>query len=139
MQKKESRQGGTGTTQNMLALILGAMLALGVELLLLLLGAAAVSAGILRVDTTMQVTAAACLLGSFVGGSFACRSWKSHRLPAGLLTGLCCFMLILLGALIGGSFEFGTQALIELAACAVGGGLAGILAGQKKRKRKKAK
>lgn len=136
MRKRESRQ-GSGPSQNVLALILGALLALGVELLLLLLGAVAVSSGILRADTTMQVTAAACLIGCFIGGSFACRSWKSHRLPAGLLTGVCCFALILLGALIGGSLEFGTQALIELAGCAVGGGLAGLLAGRKKTKKRK--
>ena len=136
MRKKESRQ-GSGPSQNVLALILGALLALGVELLLLLLGAVAVSAGILRADTTMQVTAAACLIGCFIGAGFACGSWKSHRLPAGLLTGVCCFVLILLGALIGGSLELGTQALIELAGCTVGGGLAGLLAGRKKTKKRK--
>lgn len=136
MRKKESRQSG-GAAQNILALVLGALVALGVELLLLLLGAVAVSAGILRADTTMQVTAAACLTGCFIGGSFACRSWKSHRLPAGVLTGLFCFALVLLGALIGGNFQFGSQALIELAGCAVGGGLAGLLAGRKKTKKRK--
>lgn len=136
MRKKESRQSG-GASQNVLALVLGALVALGVELLLLLLGAVAVSAGILRADTTMQVTAAACLIGCFVGGSFACGSWKSHRLPAGVLTGVCCFALILLVALICGDFEFGAQALIELAGCAVGGGLAGLLAGRKKTKKRK--
>lgn len=136
MRKTESRQ-NSGASQKVMALILGALLALGIELLLLLLGAVAVSAGILRADTTMQVTAAACLIGCFVGGGFACRSWKSHRLPAGVLTGICCFVLILLFALIGGEFEFGTQALIELAGCAVGGGLAGLLAGRKKTKKRK--
>lgn len=136
MRKTESRQ-GSGMTQKVLALILGAMLALGVELLLLLLGAIAVSAGVLRADSTMQVTAAACLIGCFIGGSFACGRWKSHRLPAGLLTGICCFALILLVALIDGGLEFGTQALIELAGCAVGGGLAGLLAGRKKTKKRK--
>ena len=138
MRNGDSRRSGGGA-KSVLTLIMGALLALGIELLLLLLGAVTVSAGILRVDTGMQVTAAACLLGCFIGGSFACRDWKSHRLLAGLLTGICCFVLIFLGALTGRGFKFGTQALIELASCVIGGGLAGLLAGRKKPKKRKAR
>lgn len=118
------------------ALLLGGLLALGIELVVLLVGSIAVSAGVLRVDTAPQLTVAACLLGCFIGGRLTCSKWKSRRLFAGLLTGVICFLLILLLSLIGGNIEFGTQALIELVSCVVGGSLAGATWGKKKRRRK---
>ena len=60
---------GKGETQGMNAVqmatgvALGGLLALGVELILLLLGAAAVSRGILKDSAAPQLTAAACVLG----------------------------------------------------------------------------
>lgn len=122
----------------MVALILGGLLALGIELIVLLLGSVAVSAGVLRADTTTQVTAVACLIGCFIGGTLACARWNTRRLFAGLLTGVICFLLILCVALLlGDGPEIGAQALIELAGCVVGGGLAGVLAGGKKKKKRK--
>lgn len=135
MRKTETRQ--ESGVQNLLALLLGGLLALGIELIVLLLGSIAVSSGVLRADTAPQVTAAACLIGCFAGGTFTCGRWKARRLPAGLLTGLICFVFILLVGLFSGEFTFGTQALIELAGCIVGGGLAGVLAGRKKPKKRK--
>lgn len=120
------------------AVILGALVALGVELIVLFLGAAAVSAGILKQDTTMQVTAAACLIGCLAGGSLSSVRWNSGRLIAGVLTGLLCFALILTVALLReGTPELGTQALIECAGCLVGGGIAGVLAGGKRKRKRK--
>ena len=137
MRKTEARQ-GSGNAQNIVALILGALLALGIELIVLLLGSIAVSAGVLKADTATQVTAVACLIGCFAGGSFTCARWGVRRLLAGLLTGLICFALIVLVALISGSgFEIGTQGLIELAGCVVGGGLSGLLSARGKKKRRK--
>lgn len=139
MHKSEARQTG-GAARLSLSLALGGLLALGIELVVLLLGAVAVSRGILRADTAPQITAVACLLGGLVGGSFACRRWPSKRLLAGLGTGCVCFVLILAVALLmGDSFEIGLQGLIELAACVVGGGLAGLFAGKGKKKRKRAR
>ena len=124
--------------QQIAVLVLGALLALGIELIVILLGSAAVSAGVLKPDAAVQTTAAACLIGCFIGGSLACRRWNSKRLFAGLLTGLFCFLLILLIAcLLEGAPKFGTQALIECAGCLVGGGFAGVLAGGKKKKKRK--
>lgn len=139
MHKTETRQAG-GAARLTLALALGGLLALGIELIVLLLGAVAVSRGILRPDASAQVTAAACLLGCLIGGSFACRSWPTRRLLVGLGTGCVCFVLILAVALLmGDNFEIGLQGLIELAACLVGGGLAGLLAGRGKKRRKRAR
>jgi len=137
MRKTEKRQ-GEGMSKALATVILGALLALGIELMVLLLGSIAVSADILRMDTMPQLTAAACLIGCFLGGSMTCRQWAAHRFPAGLLTGFTCFLLILLTALfLDGAPLFGMQAALELAACIIGGGLAGVLAGRRSARNKK--
>lgn len=135
MRKTEGRD--AGAAQPVLSLLLGGLLALGIEMAVLLIGSVAVSKGILRVDAAPQITAAACLLGCLVGGCLAGKSWKSKRLLAGLAVGLICFVLILLLALVtGDGVELGAQALLELAACLVGGGLAGLLAGRSRKKKR---
>ena len=139
MRKAETRQAPSAARLTF-ALVLGGLLALGVELMILLLGAVAVSKGILRVDSAPQITAAACLVGCLAGGGFACRRWQTRRLLVGLASGGVCFVLILAVALISGNdFEIGVQGLIELAACLVGGGLAGLLCGRGKKRRKRAR
>lgn len=120
------------------ALALGGLLALGVELLLLLLGAAAISHGVLKGDCAQQLTAGACAAGGLLGGTFTCRWWASRRLLAGAGTGLVCFALLMLTSLAsGGAPELGAQAAVELAACLLGGALAGLLAGKKKTKKRR--
>ena len=115
---------------------LGGLLALGVELVILLLGALAVSKGILKEDAAPQLTAAACVLGCLAGGLLACARWKSRRLLGGLATGAVCYLLILaVGLLMSDSLKLGAQALIELAGCLCGGALAGLLGGGRKKKR----
>jgi putative membrane protein (TIGR04086 family) len=124
--------------QQIAVLALGALLALGIELIVIFLGSVAVSAGVLKAGAAAQTTAAACLIGCFIGGNLACKRWNSKRLFAGLLTGLLCFLFILIIAcLMDGTPELGTQALVECAGCLVGGGIAGVLAGGKKKKTRK--
>ncbi len=115
---------GKGETQGMNAVqmatgvALGGLLALGVELILLLLGAAAVSRGILKDSAAPQLTAAACVLGCFAGGLLACARWKSRRLLGGLAAGAVCYLLILaVGLLMSEALALGGQALVELAGC----------------------
>jgi putative membrane protein (TIGR04086 family) len=120
------------------ALILGALLALGIELIVILIGSIAVSAGILKPDAGVQTAVAACVIGSFAGGCFACARWNRKRIFGGLLTGGICFLLVLLIALLtGGEIKLGGQALAECVGCLIGGGISGILAGGKKKKRRK--
>ena len=139
MHKSEPARGGS-RTQCITALIVGALLALGIELIVVFLGSVAVSAGILKAGAAAQTTVAACLIGCFAGGSFVCGRWNSKRLFAGLLTGLFCFLLILtVACFMGGAPEIGTQALIECAGCLVGGGIAGVLGGGKKKKKRKSR
>lgn len=126
-----------GSFQSILALALGGLLALGAELIILLLSSLAVSMGVIRMDATPQLTAAACLCGCFIGGRLTCTRWRSKRLIGGILTGILCFLLILVIASFSGKADIGVQALLELSGCIVGGGLAGtFLSRRKKQKRK---
>ena len=139
MRKAEAQ--GSGAAQAVTAVMLGGLLALGVALMVLLLGAMAVSGGILKEDASVQVTAAACVTGCFTGGLLACARCGARRLPAGLAVGgVCCLLIAAVGLLMGDGLKLGAQALIELAGCLCGGALAGMLcAGRPKKKRASAR
>ena len=127
---------GTNAVQMATGVALGGLLALGIELMILLLGSLAVSNGILKEDAAPQVTAAACVLGCFGGGLLACARWKSRRLLGGLITGVvCCLLILAVGLLMSDDLVLGAQTLIELAGCLCGGALAGMLGGGKRKKR----
>ena len=135
MRKAEAQ--GAGAVQTVTAVMLGGLLALGVELMVLLLGAAAVSNGILKEDAAAQVTAAACVVGCLAGGLLACARCGSRRLLAGLAVGaVCCLLILAVGLLMGDGLQLGTQALIELAGCLCGGAIAGMLCSRKTKKKR---
>ena len=137
MRRTEKRK-GEDSAKSAVALLLGVLFAFGVELIVLLLGSFLVSVEVFRPDAETQVTAAACLIGCFVGGSIACRKWKTGKLLCGLLVGLLCFALIFVIALVSSNnFELRGQGLIELAGCLIGGGIAGIIGRRKKTKKHK--
>ena len=121
------------------ALLLGSLLALGVCVIVLVVCAVSMSAGVIRTDALSQATAGACLTGCFFGGLCTCNRWNTKRLIGGNLTGIVVFALFMLTSLVGGSGEFGLQAFIELAACVVGGGLAGVVSAGRRKSRKKAR
>ncbi len=128
---------GANAAQMVTAVALGGLLALGVELMVLLLGAVAVSNGILKEDAAAQVTAAACVLGCLIGGLLACSRWSARRLLAGLAVGAVCYLLILaVSLLMGEGFQLGSQALVELAGCLCGGAVAGVFGGRKGKKKR---
>ena len=130
---------GGGPGRRAAGALLGGLLALGVELLVLLLGAVAIANGVLREDCALQLTAAACVLGGLLGGRLACAWWPDRKLPAGLAAGGICFLLILcVGLMSGESFSLGLQALLELAGCLCGGATAGLLCRGKKKKGRRA-
>ncbi len=127
---------GANAVQMATGVALGGLLALGIELMILLLGSLAISNGILKEDAVPQVTAAACVLGCFGGGLLACARWKSRRLLGGLITGVvCCLLILAVGLLMSDDLVLGAQTLIELAGCLCGGALAGMLGGGKRKKR----
>ena len=127
---------GANAVQMATGVALGGLLALGMELVILLLGSMAVSNGILKEDAVPQLTAAACVLGCFAGGLLACARWRSRRLLGGLAAGAVCYLLILaVSLLMSDDLVLGVQALIELAGCLCGGALAGVLGGGRRKKR----
>ena len=135
MRKAEAQEGGAA--QAVTAVMLGGLLALGVALMVLLLGAVAVSNGILKEDAAAQVTAAACVVGCFAGGLPACARCGSRRLFAGLAVGgVCCLLIVAVGLLMGDGLHMGAQALIELAGCLCGGAIAGMLCGGRPKKKR---
>lgn len=137
MRKTETQ--GFPAVQMVTSVMLGGLLALGIELMVLLAGSAAVSGGVLKEGIAPQLTAAACVVGCLIGGALACTRWKSRRLLAGVLTGLVCYLLILaVGLLLSDRFELGLQALIELAGCLCGGAIAGMFAGRRGKKKRPA-
>ena len=134
--RKAEAQGGSAV-QAVTAVMLGGLLALGVALTVLLLGAVAVSGGILKEDAAVQVTAASCVTGCFAGGLLACTRCGSKRLPAGLAVGgVCCLLILAVGLLMGDGLHLGAQALIELAGCLCGGAIAGMLCGGRPKKKR---
>ena len=133
MHRSETQGGHVVKTTT--TLLLGGVLALGVALLLLVLGAVAISNGILGKEMSTQITVIACVIGCLIGGRFSCHTFRAGRLLAGTSTGFVCFVLILTVGLLSGNIEPGTQWFVELAACLCGGGAAGVLG--KRRKKKK--
>ena len=135
MRKAEAQ--GTGNLRTVTAVMLGGLLALGVELMVLLLGAVAVSNGILKEDSAAQVTAAACVVGCLAGGLLACTRCGSKRLLVGLAVGaVCCLLILAVGLLMGDGLRLGAQALIELAGCLCGGAIAGMLCSRRTKKKR---
>ena len=128
---------GMNAAQTVTVVMLGGLLALGVELMVLLLGAIAVSNGILKEGAAAQVTAAACVVGCLAGGLLACSRCGSRRLLAGLAVGaVCCLLILAVGLLMGDGLRLGVQALIELAGCLCGGAIAGMLCGRSTKKKR---
>ena len=137
MRKAEAQ--GASAVEMTASVMLGGVLALGVELMILFFGAIGVSKGIWKADAAPQLTAAACVTGCLAGGLLTCSRWSARRVLAGLATGGVCWLLVLgVGLLLSGSFELGSQALIELAGCLCGGAIAGIFSGRGKKKKRTA-
>ena len=71
-----------------LGVALGGVVAIVVELLVLLAGAAAISSGLLRENAQLQLVAMACVLGGLVGGVVCACRWPARKLLGGLAAGL---------------------------------------------------
>ena len=114
----------------------GAGIALAVSLVILAGAAAGISAGWLVEEWGSRIVAAAALVGGLAGGLCALR-WQRHPLM-GLGTGLLFGLLLLaLGLVLLDARPRGAGALPVLLAAAVGGGLAGLTARPRKRKKRR--
>ena len=119
-------------------LALGGIFSLGAALLILLLGAAAVSSGLIREGLGEHMTVVACAAGCLLGGMFVGARLKGGKMLVGMGTGTVCFLIILACSLLrGGEPDFGGRGLEELAACLCGGTLSSFFGKKKKKKGKK--
>lgn len=138
--REKRRDEGQGT------LWLGVMLdllrfgALGAMVALFVLGIAAalISSGIMDNARGDSAVIAACLLGGLTGGIFAVRRRAGAALPTGLGVGGVLFLLLLTaGVLLFDALPVLRSGGVVAGACLCGGGLAGVLAGKPKKKRRK--
>ena len=117
-----------GPTQMVLGVALGGVVAIVVELLVLLAGAAAISSGLLRENAQLQLVAMACVLGGLVGGLVCACRWPARKLLGGLAAGLTCGVLLwIISAARGGGQVLEVRGLVVLTSCLCGGALAGLL------------
>lgn len=137
MGKTGERAGGMGHLA--LSTLLGGVVSVMLSLLVLLLCAAMISAGLLGQSEPIQPVLAACGIGGAAGGLFTCFQWPSRRFLAGLSGALSGFLMLLLIRLsVAGVSALGSQTLLVLFGSLGGGGLSGLLtAGKKSRKKKR--
>lgn len=126
MRKDDVKPGGP--TQMVLGVALGSAVAIGVELLVLLVGAAAISGGVLRENAQLQLVAMACVLGGLIGGVVCACRWPARKLLGGMAAGLTCALLLwVVSAARGGGQVLEVRGLVVVASCVCGGALAGLL------------
>lgn len=117
-----------GPTQMVLGVALGSAVAIGVELLVLLVGAAAISGGVLRENAQLQLVAMACVLGGLIGGVVCACRWPARKLLGGMAAGLTCALVLwVVSAARGGGQVLEVRGLVVVASCVCGGALAGLL------------
>lgn len=140
MKKRDRRQEEPGGQwiESLCDLMKGGALAGAASILVLLLCAVMVSNGLLRERWMEGAVLAACVLGAMTGGIYAARRIGRRTLFVGLGVGAVLFLLLLTAGLLAydsASLERGGVGL--LCACLCGGGLAGVLAGLTKKKRRR--
>lgn len=140
MKKRDRHQEETGSQwiNTMCDMLKGGVLAGVVTILALLLCAVLVSAGMLRERWMEGAVLAVCVLGALSGGLHAARKIGRRTLLAGLGVGVVLFLLLLTAGFLAydtASMEQGGTGI--LCACLCGGGIAGILSGTGKKKRRR--
>ena len=122
----------------MCELLKGGVAAGLVSILTLLLCAVMVSAGVLRERWMDGAVLACCVVGALIGGLVSVRSIWARTLLVGLAVGGILFLLLLTAGLLAfdtASIEHGGVGV--LCACLCGGGIAGLLGGTGKKKRRR--
>lgn len=129
---------GSGFVTMAVASLLGGAAALVITLILLLICSVAVSSGVAGQRLELQMTIAACVIGSFCGGRLTCRRWGCRRLIAGFSAGVVFFLILLTVGLVGyGASDLGGAGLGIMAGCLCGGAIAGLLGGGSRKKKKR--
>ena len=134
LRNEDVKRGNPG--QMGLGVAVGSAVAVAVELLVLLLGAAAISGGVLQESAQLQLVALACVLGGLVGGLVCACRWPARKLLGGLAAGGVNFLLLWLVSLArGGGQILEVRSLVVLACCVCGGALAGLMCLKVRKKR----
>lgn len=138
MRKTEEDQSAK-LVRAMSGVLLGGALGFGVCLVVLFLCSVGISGGWLEEVLMYRMAIVGCVVGGFVGGSFAVRRCGTRALIAGLSSGGVFFLLLLTAGLLlfeTMSIEHGGLGLLSGTLC--GGAAAGLLgAGPNKKKRRK--
>lgn len=136
--KRQAEHPAMGWLNAMCEILKGGIVALAVTLLILLVGACMISAGILSEGAMSGMVTAACVAGALLGGLLAVRWVGSRPLPVGLGTGLILFLLLLsIGLLLYDGASLAQGGIRLALACACGGALAGVLGSRKKKPKRK--
>lgn len=139
MKRRDKRQEDPGSQwiNAMCDLMKGGAIAGVIAILTLLLCAVLVSSGMLRERWMEGAVLACCVAGALAGGLYAVGRIGRRTLFAGLGVGGVLFLLLLTAGLLAydtASVEQGGAGV--LCACLCGGGLAGILGGLGKKRRR---
>ena len=136
--KKQEELQGTQWLGVMLDLLRFGALGAVMTLVALAIAASLISIGTIGISRQSGAVAAACILGSLVGGVLAVRSRKSAALPVGLGVGVVLFLMLLsAGVILFDSMPTLNTVGAVAGSCVCGGGLAGVVAGKPKKKHRK--
>jgi len=136
--KRERTEQGSGLLKWALDLLRGGLLGFAVSCAALGVAALLIWGGLLGNGKTDSAVVAACLLGGFAGGAFAVGPGKKAPLPLGVGTGSVLWLMIFAaGALLYQEEPLLSSMGVTAGACLCGGGLAGLLGGAGKGRRRK--
>lgn len=117
---------------------IGTAIAIVVTLAILLLGAMLISSEKVPETICMPLILFAAFAGAFCGGLFAAKKNQRAFVPCGLIVGAVLFLIRMAAAAFGSPGQIlDSSAFWMLAAFLFGGVLGGLLAGKKRRRRKK--
>lgn len=139
---KGGERGGEERGANLMpmavASLLGGAVAAVIALLLLLVCAFMISSGTLPQTMDFQAVIAACVIGSFCGGTLTRKRWGSKPLLAGVSAGVIFFLILLtISLVVYGTMDIGGTGVGVMAGCLCGGAVSGLLGGRKKKRKKR--
>lgn len=136
MRKEEEH--GTRVLRIIGHVLLGAVIALAACVVCLVFASIGVSSGWLKEGLMSQLTVAACVLGSLIGGLTAVGRHRSKGLMVGAAVGASLFLMLLtIGYLCYDNISLGGGGAAILVGCLCGGALSGLLGGSRTPKGKR--
>lgn len=140
MRKTEEEQGAR-LVQSMLSVLIGGAVALALCMLFLLLASVGISSGRLSLAYKYQITIAASVVSTIVGGVIAIKRCETPKFLIGLAVGAVYFLLLLTVGLLFFDTQPQAKEIGLLCGSLFGGAVAGLLSGRtkkgKRRKRRK--